>query len=552
MLGRVGSDDDGASCSPSSRRATARYVARDGEIGPRLRPARRRAASVATWSGRRPTTSSRRPTCRAACRAPATPTSRRSSASGRSRRSSRLLERLPDDVEVAFDPGEIYARRGVKRFIPFLKRASFLFATETRARALCGMPARRGDRASCSTSASASSSARWAAAARASSAGGSTCTCRRTRPRSSTSPAPATCSRPASSAACSRASASRRPAAWPPGRASRGIAGVGRSTYPDAAAWRERVAEERGDDGAAARRSADAREDRLALDRPRRGRAATCSPTSSRRAERDELAARHRRRVLRPRAAARAPRATASSTSSPRPRPRRRHAVERRELAALAERRDDLARPAQPRGPRGLARGTSTTRSCELLEPSTLDVLVLAGYMLIISPAMCAPLRRCSTCTRRCPAGRPGTWQEVIWELLRRRRRRDRRDDPPRHRRARPRAGRRLRLVSHRRAATGTALWQAFRQKRDALGLDGRRRRRGRGRAALRRDPPPRRARARSRCSTRRCGSSSLGTCARARARSSSVTTARAAARPHAMTVERRARGARTSQRSPS
>ena len=33
-------------------------------------------------------------------------------------------------------------------------------------------------------------------------------------------------------------------AAW---AASRGIAGLGRSTYPDAAAWRERVAEERGE-----------------------------------------------------------------------------------------------------------------------------------------------------------------------------------------------------------------------------------------------------------------------------------------------------------------
>ena len=36
-----------------------------------------------------------------------------------------------------------------------------------------------------------------------------------------------------------------RLAAW---AASRGIAGLGRSTYPDAAAWRERLAEERGED----------------------------------------------------------------------------------------------------------------------------------------------------------------------------------------------------------------------------------------------------------------------------------------------------------------
>jgi sugar/nucleoside kinase (ribokinase family) len=35
-----------------------------------------------------------------------------------------------------------------------------------------------------------------------------------------------------------------RLAAW---AASRGIGGLGRSAYPDAPAWRERVAEERGD-----------------------------------------------------------------------------------------------------------------------------------------------------------------------------------------------------------------------------------------------------------------------------------------------------------------
>lgn len=51
-----------------------------------------------------------------------------------------LLSRLPAEVEVAFDPGEIYARRGVKRFIPFLKRASFVFATENELGLLCGLP----------------------------------------------------------------------------------------------------------------------------------------------------------------------------------------------------------------------------------------------------------------------------------------------------------------------------------------------------------------------------------------------------------------------------
>jgi ribokinase len=51
----------------------------------------------------------------------------------------KLLERLPKSVEVAIDPGEIYARRGVKRLLPFIKRASFLFSTEQELRLLCGL-----------------------------------------------------------------------------------------------------------------------------------------------------------------------------------------------------------------------------------------------------------------------------------------------------------------------------------------------------------------------------------------------------------------------------
>ena len=52
-----------------------------------------------------------------------------------------LLERLPADVEIAFDPGEIYARLGVKCFIPFLKRTSYVFATERELETLCGLTA---------------------------------------------------------------------------------------------------------------------------------------------------------------------------------------------------------------------------------------------------------------------------------------------------------------------------------------------------------------------------------------------------------------------------
>ncbi len=53
----------------------------------------------------------------------------------------------------------------------------------------------------------------------------------------------------------------------------------------------------------------------------------------------------------------------------------------------------------------------------ELLEPFGLDVLVMAGYMLIVSPAMC---RRYALLNLHpaLPSGPAGTWQDVIWQLL--------------------------------------------------------------------------------------------------------------------------------------
>jgi phosphoribosylglycinamide formyltransferase 1 len=52
-----------------------------------------------------------------------------------------------------------------------------------------------------------------------------------------------------------------------------------------------------------------------------------------------------------------------------------------------------------------------------LLEPFALDVLVLAGYMLIVSPAMCARYAMLNL-HPALPGGPTGTWQEVIWTLL--------------------------------------------------------------------------------------------------------------------------------------
>jgi phosphoribosylglycinamide formyltransferase-1 len=53
----------------------------------------------------------------------------------------------------------------------------------------------------------------------------------------------------------------------------------------------------------------------------------------------------------------------------------------------------------------------------DLLVPHRLGLLVMAGYMLIVSPAMC---RRYALLNLHpaLPGGPTGTWQEVIWQLL--------------------------------------------------------------------------------------------------------------------------------------
>ena len=120
-----------ASCSPS-------WPRRRPLPGPRA--ARRaastccstRPASAATWCGRRPTTSSA--PADLPRRLPQTRFAYFSSFVGERPLQAQLalLERLPADVEIAFDPGEIYARHGVKRFMPLpASAASYLFATES-------------------------------------------------------------------------------------------------------------------------------------------------------------------------------------------------------------------------------------------------------------------------------------------------------------------------------------------------------------------------------------------------------------------------------------
>jgi phosphoribosylglycinamide formyltransferase 1 len=52
-----------------------------------------------------------------------------------------------------------------------------------------------------------------------------------------------------------------------------------------------------------------------------------------------------------------------------------------------------------------------------VLEPYRLDLLVLAGYMLIMSPELCARFAILNL-HPALPSGPPGTWQQVIWQLL--------------------------------------------------------------------------------------------------------------------------------------
>ena len=66
---------------------------------------------------------------------------------------------------------------------------------------------------------------------------------------------------------------------------------------------------------------------------------------------------------------------------------------------------------------RGAWREDYHRRVMELLVPFGLGALVMAGYMLVVSPAMC---RRYALLNLHpaLPGGPTGTWQEVIWQLL--------------------------------------------------------------------------------------------------------------------------------------
>ncbi|MGZ4200387.1 MAG: carbohydrate kinase family protein, partial [Thermoleophilia bacterium] len=139
MMGRVGRDDDGRFVAGELAPCDGRFLANAGETG--------RVYVLLNETGERrnlvwPATNDDFDAADLPRRLPRTSFAYFSSFVGEKPLAAQLalLDRLPDDVQVAFDPGEIYARRDVKRFIPLLKRSSFVFATETELQILCGLP----------------------------------------------------------------------------------------------------------------------------------------------------------------------------------------------------------------------------------------------------------------------------------------------------------------------------------------------------------------------------------------------------------------------------
>ncbi len=138
MCGRVGQDDEGAFLLGELRPAQSRLVARGGESG--------RVCVLLDEDGERrnfvlPAANDAFSPADIPQRPPKTRFALFTSFVGDEPLEAQLtlLERLPAAVEIAFDPGEVYARKGVKRFLPILQRCSYLFATETELAVLCGL-----------------------------------------------------------------------------------------------------------------------------------------------------------------------------------------------------------------------------------------------------------------------------------------------------------------------------------------------------------------------------------------------------------------------------
>ena len=245
MLGRIGRDDDGRFVAGELAPCDGSLLANAGETG--------RVYVLLNESGERrnlvwPATNDDFSPADLPRRLPRTSFAYFSSFVGERPLEAQLalLDRLPGDVQIAFDPGEIYARRGVKRFIPLLKRTSFLFATETELQIFCGLPVDQAIEFLLQVGVG--------LVVRKMGEQGARIVGRRIDLYVPPHPAEVVDVTGAGDLFAAGfmggllddlgLEAAGHLAAW---AASRGIGGVGRSTYPDAAAWRERVAEERGE-----------------------------------------------------------------------------------------------------------------------------------------------------------------------------------------------------------------------------------------------------------------------------------------------------------------
>lgn len=242
MVGRVGADDDGLFLLRELAPADARLVARDGDTG--------RVYVLLDESGERrnlvwPGANDLFCPDDLPRRLPRTRFALFTSFVGDGPLAAQLelLRRLPAEVEVAFDPGELYARKGVKRFLPLLQRCAYLFATETELELLCGLALGEALEFLLNTGVGLVVVKMGSRGARL--------VGRRVDlyvPPLPTEVVDVTGAGDLFAAGflagllegVSLESAGRL-AAW---AASRGVAGVGRSTYPDADAWRARLAEE--------------------------------------------------------------------------------------------------------------------------------------------------------------------------------------------------------------------------------------------------------------------------------------------------------------------
>ncbi|MFA4966005.1 MAG: PfkB family carbohydrate kinase [Thermoleophilia bacterium] len=244
MIGRVGADDDGRYLLGELAPAEARLVARKGESG--------RVYVLLDEDGERrnlvwPAANDAFAAADVPRRPPKTRFALFTSFVGDEPLAAQLalLERLPPEVEVTFDPGEIYARKGVKRFLPILRRCAYLFATETELEMLCGL----------SLPESLDFALNAGVGLVVVKMGGRGARLVGRRVDLYVPPLPAEVVDVTGAGDLFAAGfiagmieqagleSAGRLAAW---AASRGIAGLGRSTYPDAAAWRARLAEERG------------------------------------------------------------------------------------------------------------------------------------------------------------------------------------------------------------------------------------------------------------------------------------------------------------------